>query len=515
MAIRLQILLLWVISTLGQPLHGQVAFSGNMPASVGNYVIRVNENAADKVGDHLFIQVTADKKACYIGEPIMLTYRFFTPFINLFTLIKTPSFNGFSVIDMETPDIDNYSLEKIKGQTYKVYTLRKVQLYPMQTGTLQTDTVNIVNTIYFIKQDYLLRQPAFQQSPTVYLNGLLDKLVFGTAPPDAFLTYQTTITGAPISITVKDHPVANKPTDFTSATGQFSIAAALLQPQLSTDEVGKLTVSISGKGNMMLLTAPDIQWPQGLEAFEPTVTERISHTTIPISGSKFFEYRFTAAKPGSYTIPAINLSWFDMQKGIYQTAHTPALTMNVAQGNGKQPAQTTGPEPEKEKFFNRLFANRWWVAGPVIGLILLGLVLWLRYENKKDKKTQAMAEQKRAAETEDTEPFVEPANPLSDAAALLHHGNSHLFYTQLNKDLKKYLTHKMQLPVFNKNTLAAALDKQGISPATSMEVVTVLEALEWQLYTPVSDTTQMESLYHRSLSVVESIKYEAKGNKGN
>jgi BatD DUF11 like domain len=513
MVTRLQLIVSWLVCCLGQQLFGQVAVGGNASSAIDKYVIRVNENAAEKVKGGLFVQVSADKRTCYQGEPVMLTYRFYSPFVNLFTLLKTPSFNGFSVVDMETPDINDYSLELIKGQSYKVYTLRKVQLYPMQIGSLQTDTVNIDNTIYFIKQDYLSRQSAFQQNPRVYLNALLEKLAFGTAPPDAFLTYQTTITSAPVYIKVKDYPAANKPPDFTGATGQFTIAASLPLPQLGTDEVGKLTVTISGKGNMMLLTAPDIQWPQGLEAFEPTLTERVSHTTMPISGSKFFEYKFTAAKPGSYTIPPIHFSWFDPQKGSYQTASTPSLTMKVAQGvqGTAQPAPTAGPEPEREKFFNRLFANRWWVAGPVIGLILLGLFLWVRNENKKDKKAKAV--QLKFAETEKPEPIAEPANPLGLAAAMLAQDNSHAFYAQLNKDLQYYITHKMQLPVFSKNTLAVTLDKQGISPATTIELLAVLEALEWQLYTPVSDATQMESLYHRSLSLVESIKYEAKGHR--
>lgn len=507
MATRLQILLLLMIGAIGQHSYGQM---GNIPASVANYVIRGNENAADKVKGHLFVQVTADKKTCMVGEPILLTYKLCTQLKSLSTLVKSPSFNGCSVVDMPTEDFAHYGYETINGQLYNVFQLRKVQLYPLQAGNLAIEAAMVDNKLHFIKENYLLAQDGFRYNPELFVKDILESIDKGTAPKDAILTHQIAINSPAISITVKDYPAADKPADFTGATGQFNIAAALSQLKISTDEVGKLTVALTGKGNMMLLTPPDIQWPQGLEAFEPTVTERVSHTTTPISGTKFFEYRFSATKPGSYTIPAINLSWFDTQKRNYQTSHTPALTVNVTQGSGKQTAPVTGPEPEKEKFFNRLFANRWWVAGPVIGLILLGLIVWMRSENKKDKKAKALAAQERANATELPASIVEPANPLENAADLLHQGDSHLFYTRLSNDLKNYLTHKMQLPVFNKSTLAVALDKRGVSTETAIELSAVLEALEWQLYTPVSDATQMEALYHRSLSVVESIKYETK-----
>lgn len=484
--------------------------SGNIPSSVSNYVIRGNENAADKVKGHLFIQVTADKKTCMVGEPILLTFKLCTQLKSLSTLIKSPSFNGFSVVDMPTEDFSHYGYETINGQLYNVFQLRKVQLYPLQAGDLAIEAATVDNNLHFIKESYLLAQDEFRYNPELFVKKMLESIDKGVAPKDAIVTHQVDISSAPIAITVKDHPSADKPADFTGATGHFNIAAALSQLKMSTDEVGKLTVALTGKGNMMLLTPPDIQWPEGLEAFEPTVTEQVSHTTTPISGTKFFEYRFSATKPGNYTIPAINLSWFDTQKRNYQTSHTPALTITVAQASGKQAVPLTGQEPEKERFFNRLFANRWWVAGPVIALILLGLIVWVRSETKKDKKAKALAAQERASAMEQPTPIIEPANPLDNAAALLHQGDSHLFYTQLSNDLKNYLAHKMQLPVFNKSTLAAALDKRGVSTETAIEVLAVLEALEWQLYTPVSDATQMEPLYHRSLSVLESIKYETK-----
>ena len=56
---------------------------------------------------------------------------------------------------------------------------------------------------------------------------------------------------------------------------------AIWKNQFSTDDAGKLNLVIEGSGNMQMVTAPDIKWPEGIEAFEPVTTEDISKTTVP------------------------------------------------------------------------------------------------------------------------------------------------------------------------------------------------------------------------------------------
>lgn len=487
-----------------------------VPSSITNgystYLIKPNDNIEAKTKGNLFIKVEANKRSCYMGEPILVTYKLCTRLKSLSTLVKNPSFNGFSVVDMPTPEIGKYDMERINGLFYNVFMLRKVQLYPLQSGVLTVEPAAIDNTIQFVKESFLLAQPAFAQNPNLYFTNMLERVDAGTAPSEALVTHKTTVLSEPLNITVKDYPAAGKPEKFAGATGRFNVTAALAQQQFTTDDVGRLTLGITGEGNMMLVTAPDIQWPKGLEAFEPAVVDRVSHTTMPISGSKFFEYRFTVAQPGRYTIPPISFSWFDVQKGGYQTASTAPITFDIQQGSGKKAIDTVTTQPEKEKFFNRIFSNRWWVAGPVIGLILIGLIVWMRNEHKKDKKNEAAIAAEKEAEAAKPMPIEEPANPLAEAAELLNQPqNSHAFYTQLNTDLKKYLSLKLQLPAFTKKALAEALDKQGVSHTTVIELMQVLEALEWQLYTPVADATQMEALYHRSMDMVETIKYAIKG----
>lgn len=44
------------------------------------------------------------KQTCYIGEPLVATYNLYTRLKSNSRLDKSPSFNGFSVIDLQQPD---------------------------------------------------------------------------------------------------------------------------------------------------------------------------------------------------------------------------------------------------------------------------------------------------------------------------------------------------------------------------------------------------------------------------
>jgi len=46
---------------------------------------------------------------------------------------------------------------------------------------------------------------------------------------------------------------------------------------------------ISGQGNLQLVNSPEIQWPNGFEAFEPATTDDLVKTTVPVSGRKIID----------------------------------------------------------------------------------------------------------------------------------------------------------------------------------------------------------------------------------
>ena len=121
---------------------------------------------------------------------------------------------------------------------------------------------------------------------------------------------------------VKALPETNKPVSFTGAVGKFSLEAGLQKTNFPANEPGKLILKISGSGNLQLLTAPTLTWPSGIDPFEPKVTEDLNKIAVPVTGTKVFEYSFSANAPGEYSLPAINFSYFDPVSASYKTIGT-------------------------------------------------------------------------------------------------------------------------------------------------------------------------------------------------
>ncbi len=490
-------------NSLLQPFSGFDPFEDPTPSvKYTESVLRKGENALDKIKKNIIVRVDVDKTSCYVGEPVVATYKLYTRLKSESNLTQNPSFNGFSVIDLLPPGNTSYTRETLNGKEYNVYIIRKVQLYPLQQGNLELEAAEVENNVHFIKEEYASRQLNLADD-------FLRSFTEAPIPAEGMEDHTVILQSKPVIINVKPLPENNKPADFKGAVGKFEITGGLEKNNFTTDDAGKLLMVISGEGNLQLVNSPEIKWPQGFEIFEPKATEDINKLNVPVSGRKLFEYPFTVATPGNYTIPPIALSYFDAHSGQYKTAFTQPLNFSVAKGTGKfdSSAYTTNTN-SKDKFLNRLFNNRWLIVIAIAFLIVCGLLFWLIKENRKDKKTRenvvAAIEQKENSDPV-AEKIADLTNCLETSKEYLLQNNSHKFYETLNLSFKNYLSHLLLLQVeeLNKKTIAEQLDKKGIAIETSLQVQQLLDEIEWQLYTPLAETTAMEQAYEKANGLIE------------
>jgi hypothetical protein len=73
--------------------------------SFNDFIIRKGENITEKINKNIFIRVNVSQSSCYVGEPIVVTYKLYTRLKSESSITKNPSFNGFSVIDLLPPGI--------------------------------------------------------------------------------------------------------------------------------------------------------------------------------------------------------------------------------------------------------------------------------------------------------------------------------------------------------------------------------------------------------------------------
>ena len=175
-------------------------------------------------------------------------------------------------------------------------------------------------------------------------------------------------------IHVKPLPLATKPASFTGAVGNFTIEGVVEKNNFTTDDAGKLKITISGQGNLTLINAPDIAWPHDIEGYDPAVKDELNKLTVPVSGKKTIDYSFTVAKAGTYILPSVEFSYFDIAANKYKVINTKPITITVAKGTDKKPAPPviTENKSNKEKFFDTIFTKRWMICCPLPLLLCWG-----------------------------------------------------------------------------------------------------------------------------------------------
>lgn len=475
-------------------------------ADFNDYILHKGEDAAAKVSHNMQLRLQTDKTSCYVGQPIIASYKLYTRLKSESKLAQNPSFNGFSVIDLQQPDISAYTKETLNGREYNVYTIRKAQLYPLQAGPIELETATLDNKIDFVKEASAGKRN---------MNGLLDG--FGMNPGD-IVSQSVSLSSKPQVINVKPLPDAGKPPYFKGAVGEFKIEWVLVKNNFSTDETGELAVKISGTGNLQLVTAPDINWPAGIEAFEPKLTDNLINTTVPVSGNKIFQFSFAAQKEGNYILPALLFSYFNPKTALYKTVSTSSIPINVTKGTGI-PAAANMPVVKKVPpfFLNSFITYRWWMILFIVLIISASLIFRLMNDKKTIQEKKPEPLKNRADEKMETviaASAINQQNPLQQTQACLYREDCPEFYILLNREMKTFLAHKFLLNASEINTkkMALVMDKLNMDNNIVLQLQQLMQEIEWQVYTPFEQTEKRNEMYTRSHALIQFINTYAAVN---
>lgn len=455
-----------------------------------DYILRKGETVPQKVGKNMQLRLQTDKTSCFVGEPILASYKLYTRLKSESSLSKNPSFNGFSVVDMTDIDQMSYKREKLNGREYNVYTIRKAQLYPLQSGAIEVEAATLDNRIEFLRSN---------GGTHVY-----------NSDPGSVVSENVSLSTKHVSVFVKPLPETGKPTGFKGAVGNFRIESSLGKNKFSSKETGKLLVTVSGRGNMQLLTAPDINWPKGFENFDVKCVENIDNRTIPLSGSKTFEVPFSVEDPGSYRTPTISFSYFDPAAGMYKTITAPGVEFNITKDTDK-PTKSFFPKKKQgsESLLNRIFANRWLIILFLGGFIISGIILWMSREKKITAPPEIISPHSES-ETGLAPGLFPDHNPLVKTEECLQKQDCPEFYKILNDELRQFLSDSF-VPGTGFLTikfLAAAMDKAETDNETVLETQQLLREIEWELYTPFEQNEKLHQMYARAQTIVQVLNVQ-------
>lgn len=472
-----------------------------------DYIFKTGEDVASKVEKNMQLRLEVNKKTCYVGEPIIAAYKLYTRLKSESKLTKNPSFSGFSVIDLQAPDVTESGIEKLNGRDYNVYTIRKAQLYPLQDGSIELEVAEVENNIQFIREGYA-------NSNAGQFADIFEEFANASAPPEAVIEQTVFLKNKAISIVVKPLPEEGRPAGFKGAVGNFQIESGLENYQFPAGKAGKLIVMLSGSGNLQLVNPLQINWPPGYESFDVKASDILSLTSVPVSGKKIFEYPFTIDHPGNYIFPSISFDYFDPEKKSYKTVQTNPISFSVT---GEIVGKALKSMPDSTNYekvaFKKIFYERGWLVAIIAFLFIGGLFLYLRNEKTSQTKKNALDRDRKDMVGIIESSAINQTNPLTESEKCLGDDDCGQFYSVLLTEIKQFLIQKLDVKPedFNSKRIAEKMDAKGISNDTVLSLQQLLHELEWQLYTPFERNEKMIDIYTRSHELLQLINtYDAR-----
>jgi len=471
--------------------------SGNSARSSRNQV-----NSGKITDKELFMLATASKTSVYEQEAILLTYKIYTQ-VNLTELRgDIPDLKGFHTQEVELPNQKTFTLEHYNGRNYNTTIWRQLVLFPQQTGKIEI--------------------------PSVTFEGTVSQRIASADPFDAFfnggnyVNITKNLVTPKLIIDVKELP-AGKPANFSGGVGEFTLSSSINTQDLKTNDAVTIKLVISGTGNMKLINTPEVGFPQDFEIYDPKVDNKFNLTRNGLAGSKVIEYLAIPRHAGTYTIPPIEFSYFDLKSQSYKTLKTDAYTLNVAKGEGNSDqvvANFTSKEDLKvlgqdiryiktgetqltkkdDYFFGSMSYYMWYLIPLALFIAFMMIYRKQAIENANVAKIRTKKANKVATKR------------MKIAGKLLAEKKSEAFYDEVLKALWGYISDKLSIPIsqLSKDNIEEELQKHQVADELIKEFINNLNECEFARYAPGNQDEKMDKIYSSAINVISKMENSIK-----
>ena len=451
-----------------------------------SYYLKQGEDPFQKIRENLFLKLTINKSECFVGEPLVATFKLYSRLQSKSNIIKNPGFYGFSVYDMINVNDQAQSEEKLNGHWFDVHTILKVQLYPLQPGVFTIDPMEVANDVEFSSS---VVNKKTEQEVTEHMYGVKTD---DDEDKNAEV-YKVNIRTNSVTVKVRPLPVKNAADTFAGAVGNFSIKAFLEKDSVSKNEEDSLIIIISGAGNFQRVGSPVITWPKEIEFFEPSIKDTLNRQQVPLTGDRRFRYIFLSNRPGKYIIPPVSFSFFDLSAKSYKTILSKPLTVFVKDKIKKEQPLVIPVADEGNEL------KWWWIVGSLATLIIAILIFIRRRQNIATRY-----EELRKLE-------VPPATPPTVAEILMpatsaSNKESKIFYRELDRSIRNYFHDRFpDSNNMNKSDLATILNRKAVKPELINKVMTIIHQCETGVYTNAEITMNRSELLENAAGTLTLI----------
>lgn len=452
----------------------------------------------------LFITASASKTNVFEQEAFVLTYKIYTRESNLqLNNAKLPDFKGFHSQEIEMTTNAKWTPEHYQGRNYYTTVYRQFVLFPQQSGKLYIDPAQFQMTV---------GKPVQSADPfDAFFNG-----------GSSVMEIKKNIATPKIAINVNPLP-AGKPSDFSGGVGEFTISSSINSKELKTNDAITIKLVISGTGNLKLISNPEIKFPDDFEVYDPKVDNQVRLTHEGLTGNKVIEYLAIPRHAGTYKIPGVSFSYFDIRSKSYKTLKTEEYVVNIEKGAGNADqviANFTNKEDLKVLGEDIRYIKQNEVTLQPKGSFFYGsMTYWLFYI------IPALAfiiffiiYRKQAAENANVAKVrTKKANKVATkrmklAGKLLSENKKDAFYDEVLKALWGYISDKLNIPVsrLSKDNIEEKLRNHGVNEELIKGFLNALNDCEFARFAPGDENQAMDKVYSSSIEVISKMENSIK-----
>lgn len=467
---------------------------GNKP---GNSGADKNKDPNTISKNDLYVRMLLSKKNVYVGEQILARVKIFTrePLTDFYEQPKFPSFSGFLVQTIEGPDQIRLQRENISGNIYDTGVLYEVLLFPQRTGEIVIDEAKI---------------------PCVLRRRVRPRSFFDSGVRD----YRVDIKSPKVKVNVKPLPIAGKPENFSGAVGNFNYSATIDKSKVKTNEAITLTVKITGNGNVKLIEAPEIVFPTDFDTYKPDVNVNVKNTAQGSVGTKTFKYLIIPRRAGSFRVPQISFSYFDVKAGKYKTLNSKEFNIDVSKdesetGNVQQFYRPDKADVQTIDYDIRFIETNETKLKPIdtffsgsptfyltylIALVLFIIFTIVRFKRIKENANLALVKNRKASKVS--------RKRLKEANTFLKANDKGKFYNSILTALWGYLSDKLAISVseLTKENVSEHLTSRNIDKELTDSLIGFLDKCEFARYAPSAEAGQMDAVYKEASKLIGKLE---------
>jgi tetratricopeptide (TPR) repeat protein len=273
--------------------------------------------------DRLDLDVTLSEHQCYVGQPVVMTVKFYVSATIGDFQFNIPAFRS-DAFYIEDPDVSDG-----QAKAYRLSSGITALISQYRVTHNGRDSVLLsFSKVLIPKRSGQIDLPAALVSAAVAVGR-----VRSADPFDSFFGAQTRyrqfmVTSAPFKLTVRPVPDEGKPDQFYGLVGQYTISASATPTSVNVGDPITLTIKIGGNKYLKPVRWPALEELPELAANFKIPSQKASPTIE--NGFKVFTQTIRANSDKVTEIPSIPLAYFDAAKGAYVTAKTEPIKLEVA-----------------------------------------------------------------------------------------------------------------------------------------------------------------------------------------